>query len=63
MIFRKKKKTISIMNPSTDLIDNLVQEGIDSFQIDKINDLTSLTVKNDRKTRKILKKFDLDDKA
>jgi len=62
MIFRRKK-TISIINPTSDLIERLVQEGIDSFKIDKINNLTSLTIKNDRKTRKLLKKLDLNDKA
>ena len=60
MIFRKKK-TITIVNPSDDVISRFIQEGIDTFTIDKLDDIVSLTLKNDRKTRKLIKKLDLID--
>lgn len=60
MIFRKKK-TITIINPTDDVISTFIQEGIDTFTIDKLDNMVSLTLKNDRKTRKLLKKLDLND--
>ncbi len=60
MIFRKKK-TITILNPSDEVISKFIQEGIDTFTIDKLDDIVSLTLKNDRKTRNILKKLDLNE--
>ena len=54
---RRRKKNICIVNPSDDLLGKFIEEGIDSFTIDKIEDVSSICIKNNRKNRKILKKL------
>jgi hypothetical protein len=57
----RRKKEICIVNPSDDLLARFIEEGIDSFTIDKVEDVSSICIKNNRKNRKILKNFDLKD--
>lgn len=53
----RRKKDICIVNPSDDLLGKFIEEGLDSFTIDKILDVRSICIKNNRKNRKILKSF------
>jgi hypothetical protein len=51
-----RKKEICIINPSDDLLERFIQEGIESFTINQAEDVKSICFKNSRKNRKILKK-------
>lgn len=53
----RRKKEICIVNPSDDMLARFIEEGIDSFKIDKVEDVSSICIKNNRKNRKILKKL------
>lgn len=57
MLKLRKKKNICIVNPSDDMLANIIEKGIESFTIDKVEDVRSICIQNNRKNRKILKKL------
>lgn len=61
MKLRRKKKDICFVNPSDDLLDRLVEEGIESFTIHKISidkmSVKSICIKNNKKNRDLLGSF------